>query len=192
MSGLQKTIGLIALLFSTSASAALIEFSYIFDADSLGDSGQVLTGLIDGTVQSDGDTVVINSFLSASLGGSDYGIGAATGIRTGALGDTPMMSFSGDVLDFWVCPLGFSSSSGSDCDFGIEGGFLVSHIAFGSAAHAGHPAFGELYRASDRPLVQENWTAAAVPVPLALPLFLTALAGFFLRHRLQKTQSPEA
>jgi hypothetical protein len=197
-----KTFSKLAVLVSLSvsmaaANAELISFSYIFDANSRGDSGLQLSGVVDGDIQGDGDTININSFISASLGSSIYNFGASTGMRAAIWGDTPTMSFSGATLDFWVCPAGFTSDGANaptgtlaDCPFGEGGGgFLLGDMSWTAGtdldAWAGHPDFGAHYRVGDVPLNVSNWVSS-VPVPAAAWLFGTALiglAGVKRRHR---------
>ncbi|MEM6818165.1 MAG: PEP-CTERM sorting domain-containing protein [Pseudomonadota bacterium] len=171
-----------------SASAAFIEFSYAFESESDESGSQpsslVLSGIVDGTVGSDGDTVTIDSFVSASLGAFDYSFSPATDIRTGAFGGIPALSFSGAVLDFWVCPGGFTPEEADvDCDFGSGGGgFLITNDFFGSGnavARAGAPVFGQNFRAFDRPLSLSSWSARRVSVaePGSLLLLLIGVAG---------------
>ena len=76
-------LGLLASLSLTtlSANAELYSFSYTFDGSDRGTAGHILTGVIDGTMQEDGDTIIINDFLSASLFGHAYDIGDDIGIR---------------------------------------------------------------------------------------------------------------
>ncbi len=122
------TLSLLLTLNMFAANAELIRFSYTFDANSLGTPGHILTGVIDGTILDDSDTILINNFLSVSLAGFDYEKDNFIGIRAANFGDQPVMSLSGDTLDFWVCPQGFTSPDGIDCPFGSEGGFLVSRL----------------------------------------------------------------
>jgi hypothetical protein len=172
-----------------AANADVIEFSYTFDANSLGISGQILAGIIDGTVLDDGDTIVINSCVSATLiteGFDDYlyEIGDMTDIRAATFGDTPVMSFSGIRLDFWVCSTGFVEFN--DCPFGEPGGFLISHLFAGGAARAGAAPFGPTYRVQDRPINVDNWSATRVPEPGTLALLGIGLFGMGLGRRRKK------
>ena len=185
---------LTGILLSHSANAGLFDFSYVFDASRGGTAGHVLAGTVEGELQADGDTIVINQFLSASLAGFEYNITNDIGIRAANPLDAPTMSLSGNTLDFLVCPQGFTSTflGGGDCPFGNEGGFLISYdIEFGTGgtggeAHAGIPDLeiigsngNNVYRDSDFEINVNNWSAsAAVPEPaptILLSLGLLAL-----------------
>ncbi|MFT6438051.1 MAG: hypothetical protein ACJAVI_006136, partial [Candidatus Azotimanducaceae bacterium] len=159
-----------------SVNAEIFKFSYLFDASSNGTAGHVLTGVVDGTLQSDGDTIVINELLSASLAGFAYEMTPAIRIRANNSTDAPKMSISGSKLDFWVCVNGFSqvaADGGGDCPFGNEGGFLVSDVyeidgqAIGWAI-AGIPQIEDLvngnnrYRDIDIPINVSNWSAVSL------------------------------
>ena len=152
-----------------AANAELISFSYTFDANPRGVPGHVLTGIVDGTVLEDGDTIEINNFIMASLDGYRYVIGNFIGIRTANFGDVPVMSLSGDTLDFWVCTQGFTQVflGGGDCPFGAEGGFLISDNldligTGGGNARAGIPELGDVFRDFDSPINKSNWSAEIV------------------------------
>lgn len=148
-------------------------FTYVFDASSRGTAGHELSGLIDGTLQSDGDTIVINRVLAASLDGYGYNFDSQVSIRAQDPTMPATMSLSGQKIDFWVCPKGFSSvfsNSGGDCPFGSAGGFLVSENFFteDGGAIAGIPAIEEIvngsnrYRDIDNPLNRSNFNVAKV------------------------------
>ena len=165
------------LLSSAAANAELYAFSYTFDASVRGTEGHALTGVVDGTLLDDRDTIVINNVVSASLAGIGYDITSDIGIRAANPLDAPIMSLSGDNVDFWVCTQGFTTVFGTgsifdDCRFGAEGGFLVSSdsLVFGTGdpgtgrAHAGIPALGNSYRDADQPLNIANWSAQLAAV----------------------------
>lgn len=159
------------------ASAAYFEFSYIFAANQTGTPGHVLTGVVEGELQADGDTIVVESFLSASLAGFPYTITDDIGIRNPDQTQPALMSLSGDTLEFWVCPQGFTGDygepyPGGDCVFGTDGGFLISYnFDFGSSTvgERAHAGIAELsvngrYRDSDAPVNRAGWTARQLSV----------------------------
>lgn len=85
-----------------------------------GTAGNVLTEIVDGTLQEDKRTVVINKLHAASLAGCGYRVGENAGIRANDPLASPILSISGAKLDFWICPQGFNAdtlSSGGDCPF---------------------------------------------------------------------------
>jgi hypothetical protein len=151
-------------------SEVRVQFSYTFEGNIRGTKGDVLTAEVDGILLADNDTVAIINLRKASLAGYDYVINKGfVGIRAANPAEIPRLSLSGNVLDFWICPLGFSSinQGGGDCSFGTEGGFLVSQeiTPVGSnVAWAGIPALGQSYRDGDRPLNIDNWSTEITKV----------------------------
>ena len=153
------------------------KFAYTFDASQLGTPGHVLMGFVAGNLLPDGDTIVIQDFLSASLAANPYLFTEDAGIRAFDPLDTPKMSLSGAKIDFWVCPQGFTltTNGAGDCSFGDEGGFLFSDdFEFNREnlvgplgwARAGIPEIEQLsdgsnrYRDEDIPINIANWSAA--------------------------------
>ena len=143
-----------------------IRFSYTFTGNQRGDAGNIITGIIDGMLESDNDTIEILGFKQVSLAGIDYQISESIGIQAILPANKPKMSLSGAVLDFWVCVQGFSQTTADgsgDCPFGAEGGFLFSQAGLDGVtepwALAGIPELGASYRNSDIPLTLANWQA---------------------------------
>lgn len=159
---------LVFITLPVAAQAELFLFSYTFDGNARGTGGNELSGVVQGSLLGDGDTILIHNFLSASLAGFPYEFSKYIGIRAADPDDQPVMSLSGAALDFWVCPLGFSEvdrDGAPDCPFGAEGGFLLSQFTTtvgDNAAWAGIPELGAGYRDGDRPLNLANWSAEAV------------------------------
>jgi cytochrome c5 len=144
-------------------------FSYTFTGNQRGDAGNIITGLIEGMVAADNDTIEILEFKQISLAGIDYQLSESIGIQAILPANKPKMSLSGAVLDFWVCVQGFSQTTADgsgDCPFGAEGGFLFSQAGLDSItdpwALAGIPELGASYRNSDIPLTLANWQAEIV------------------------------
>lgn len=128
------------------ASADLFEFTYTFDGETPYSfifepghyqTGAQLTGVVEGTLLGDGDTIVVDELVSASLAGYDYSISTNAGVRGHVPGTAATISLSGDNLDIWVCVQGFNPETvdspdypnGGDCPFGAEGGFLLNNVA---------------------------------------------------------------
>ncbi|PCJ18988.1 MAG: hypothetical protein COA96_16455 [SAR86 cluster bacterium] len=207
---LLNKLTILMLLSSTAltANATTISFSYLFEGSTNGEAGSILQGVIDGDIQGDGNTIFINNFISASLTDSNgihnYVFSATPGIRgfgedIGGNANPASMSFNGDILDFWVCPGGFTSSPG-DCAFGVDGGgFLITNgpeyvdgqtdprSFFTERAHAGHADLTNSYRVSDIDYNTANWNASisSVPEPASLSLLLLGVLG--LRRRVKKS-----
>jgi hypothetical protein len=159
-----------------------VNFSYTFDANIRGTSGHVLAGVAEGFLQDDDDTIKISSFRNLTLNSIPYLINQREiNIRASDPSATPVMSLSGDTLDFWVCVKGFTffgdSPNDGDCSFGGDGGFLIgpyidtsngsciSESAPGVCvvwAWAGIPELGEDYRDGDIPMEPINWTAEVI------------------------------
>lgn len=159
---------LLLTTFTVAAQAELFLFSYTFDNNTRGTGGNELSGVVNGSLLGDGDTIAIHNFVSASLAGFPYEFSKYVGIRAADPDDQPVMSLSGASLDFFVCPLGFSvvdQYGDPDCPFGAEGGFLISDhtTTVGvNVAWAGIPQLGAGYRDGDRPLNLANWSAEPV------------------------------
>jgi Leucine-rich repeat (LRR) protein len=133
----------------------LFEFSYTFL------SGEVLSGVINGVVLADQDTVEIISFISAKFDNENFSNISNDEIRATLITDTPRMSLSGDVLDFWVCPEGFTAQylDGGDCNFRNESGFLLTHsIEFAENGWAGAGPGDGNTKPSEVGLTIANWT----------------------------------
>ncbi|MBU3004212.1 beta-propeller fold lactonase family protein [Paraglaciecola arctica] len=164
-------------LSRTFPPTQLFSFNYTFDASERGTQGHVMSGVFEGILQEDNDTIVIESFVAGSLAGFDYLTSGSVGMRAADPSAKPQMSLSGDTVDFWICPQGFSAvgdNGNGDCSFGSEGGFLISPyvntntgdcIAESSPgicelwAWAGIPELGDDYRDGDIPYNKANWSA---------------------------------
>lgn len=152
-------------------------FSYTFDASARGTPGEILSGVVEGQLTEDGDTILIDRFIKADLSGIKYNISASTEIRAADPTQRPKMSISGKEMDFWVCAEGFDvyyENGEGDCIFGETGGFLVSpYVDVQTAeciqlnaseqcinwAWAGIPDKTNAYRVGDIPAIQSNWVA---------------------------------
>ena len=178
-------LALVALGPAT-ASASLIDFRYEFG------SGSVLAGQVNGTVQGDGDSFVVNSFGAVTLNDIALDPIAPSEVCSGAdfpaCGNLPTMSFSGNVMDIFVCAMGFNRFG--NCSFAHEGGFYFSSTGHYQFARAGVPnSSGNLF-VTDWRYSPGNWSASlatgAVDVPEPGTLALIAmgmLALVALRRR---------
>jgi hypothetical protein len=155
--------------FSSAAQAAKFDFSYTLV------SGDILTGRLDGDVQEDGDTVMVNSVSGAKLNGVR---GPRLPFVTSFVGlileqDAPAtVSFSGTFLDIYA-----ARSNGRD------GFIFVSLDAFELYKYSGGFSFGEAvqdYNAA-------NWSLTPVPEPLTMLGAGAAVAfGASFKRRLAK------
>ncbi len=158
---------LISLLFVGSVNAALMNFDYTYT------DGSVLSGSFDGTIQTDSDTVFINSFNIvqydlfefSSIELSDFA--SVSDFPSGDL--QPLVSFSGDAMDIFVCPNGFIAGN---CGFSFDSGFFLGTATVGVGAGLGDDTF-ENFNAN-------NWnlTTASVPAPSSILIFSMAVIGF--------------
>jgi len=163
----KQTLLAMLLLTPLTAGATLFSFNYTFDNNS------VLEGTLDGTLQSDSDTVFINSFDSVYYSGTALASIEENDIRSdsdypaGAL--QPLVSLSGDTMDVFVCALGFSSAG--NCTFSIQGGFYLGTASNNSAA--GNPGVVSTFEGYDA----GQWNMSPVPVPAAIWMLGPGLIG---------------
>ncbi len=135
--------------------------------------GEILTGNIVGQIdRRNPDIVYVRSFGTVTYMGIPYPAIDHKEFNSVPYGDRPVMSFTGDVLNFRACPSGFTDPDfqtgvpRQDCPFGNEGGFLLSH----TLRRFGEPSFatavdlpGSGVRSSDRPIVVSNWILIVLP-----------------------------
>lgn len=114
-------------LVTTPVVVLGVPFTFSYDFD----DGSSLTGILDGIVQSDNDTIEVIDFSSASWNGFSFPdiapdeFSAVSDFPAGLL--PPTVSFSGNTFDLFVCPLGFSQTG--NCSFGADSGFLLGLMA---------------------------------------------------------------
>ncbi len=184
----------LALLATANSNAEPMTFSYTFVGQPKQpfSAGAVLTGTIDGTIDPmNPDIVYVNSFgpvrfIRPGLPIFNYASIDSTEFNTIPSGQMTVMSFSGSILDFRSCPLGFTNSSVppfttppfDDCPFafapgggfGISYNFLAGAGGFASAADGtgNTPLCSDVEpdgprgiagcRATDVPIHAENWS----------------------------------
>jgi PEP-CTERM motif len=164
-------------LYLPQTEAALFEISYTF-----GDN--TLEGTIDGTLQVDNNKVAVNSMQNLTFNGAAgpsllpvynadkfyselypafYPMQPGFPTET-----TPWLTLDGSYMNFLACPAG-------DCNNGFA--FIVADSL---AAVLGGSAYiaGSSWGFTHEEFVPANWQMSAVPVPGALWLFGSALAGF--------------
>jgi hypothetical protein len=165
-------------LVPQEAKAALFDFSYTFS------TGQV-AGKLDGILQGDGNTVLINSFSNLTFAGSPAPnlpfIESVTNLFIGS-GNPPATTLNGIFQDFITC-------TDIICDDGFA---LASVNPFGFPAAFSGSSFGQVFEDYE----PQNWSLTPVPgtpVPGPLPLLGVAAAfgyGRKLRKRI-KASKPE-
>ena len=134
----------LALLATANSNAEPMTFSYTFEGMPFQPfaAGAVLTGTIDGTIDPmNPDIVYVNSFgpvrfIRPGLPIFNYASIDSTEFNTIPSGQMTVMSFSGSILDFRSCPLGFTmflppsnTPPFDDCPFAFApgGGFGISY-----------------------------------------------------------------
>ncbi|MBY8975202.1 VPLPA-CTERM sorting domain-containing protein [Rhodobacteraceae bacterium NNCM2] len=173
MKSLAAAVAFCVSMVANDASALQYSFSYT-------DTGFNLSGLLEGSLQADNDTIFVDDFGPVTFNGTlladiePADIVSISDFPVGAL--QPLVSISGTSMDVFVCAQGFSSGN---CSFANDGGFLLQ----GSTAFAGNG----LGLDANTSLTTGNWTiseVSAVPVPATLPLLAAGLAGFgFMMRR---------
>lgn len=150
-----------------SAYGASFNFSYTLE------SGDVVSGMMDGIIQPDNDTVIISAVNMPMFNGSpaidllfiDY---SAAGLENQIPSAPAIVSFSGSTMDFLACDT-------SLCDDGflfVTSGFLADF--FGSPLYNSGPSYGlaaEIYNPANWNLTKKTIT----PEPnIILGLFLVS------------------
>ncbi len=158
------------LLFaSLNSQAATYNFQYTFS------DASVLQGVFDGTLQSDNDTVFINSFDIVQYAGVVFPTISNSAFATSpfSFGGAPRLSFSGNGLDLFVCSGGFDGDG--VCNVNEPTLILDSNFSLISVTTNTENPPPDFYDPA-------NWSLseapAAVPVPAAAWLFGSALIGF--------------
>lgn len=166
----------ISLMFfaSFNTQAATFNFKYTFT------DASALEGMLDGTIQADNDTVLINSFGTVQYAGVIFPTISNSAFQSSpfsAMGSLPSVSFSGNLLDIFVCSGGFYMNGVCDInkpffildvnDSGFDGLIFVSTDTVNPPADSYN---------------RDNWSLTQVPTSVPLPaatwLFGSVLLGF--------------
>lgn len=158
-------VALVFLLGSLNTQAATYNFKYTFS------DASALEGTFDGTLQTGGDVVNINSFSAVQYAGVVFPIITDSSFTTSPFSSNgmPRVSFSGQVLDVFACSGGFDNDGVCNVD---EPFFILdadASLIFVSTNTVNPPP--DFYDAS-------NWRLSEVPAPAAVWLFGSALLGF--------------
>ena len=170
-------------LFLPQAEAALFDFSYAFN-------GNTLEGLLEGTLQGDNNTVAVNSIQTLTFNDEArpslplvhnadnlYSVVLYPGIfplqPSFPVETTPWLTLDGSYMNFVFCQLG-------DCDngFNINAGNSLATLFNGPFIAA-----GSSYGFTHSDYVQVGWHMSALPLPATLPLFATGVAAMAWRRR---------
>ena len=164
-----------SMAIANPVDALTFDFSYTFE------SGDVLSGVLEGEIfEEEEDVVIVSEITSSFFNDTDLGskevvnffpetdVGLGT-ILLGLEPLTPIVTFSGLGMDFFACDSfsfdgpGFPNLDNSECDTGFFA------FAFGEG-FIGNAAFGEAFNA-------ENWSLTPVPTPAAVLPILTGIFG---------------
>ncbi|HBE21744.1 MAG TPA: PEP-CTERM sorting domain-containing protein [Cyanobacteria bacterium UBA11149] len=135
------------------AEAASFNFSYTLQ------NGSILSGMLDGDLQADGDTVFVSAINMPTfngVAGPDLPfVQSAIGFSTGNFGQTATVSFSGNLMDIIAC-------TDSNCFEGFA--FEGSGAIFGFPLYDSSSSYGN----TTEPYNPQNWQLTAkntTPVP---------------------------
>ncbi|MDO9310353.1 MAG: PEP-CTERM sorting domain-containing protein [Nitrosomonas sp.] len=174
-------------LFLPQAEAALFNFSYAYN-------GNILEGIVDGTLEGDNNIVAVNSIQTLTFNGearpslplvhnADYLYSVVLypdifPLQPGfPVETTPWLSLDGSYMNLVFCQLG-------DCDNGVNfnAGNSLATLFSGPFIAA-----GSSYGFTHSDYVQADWHMSAVPVPepetYAMLLGGLGLLGFMTRRR---------
>ena len=167
-----------SLAIANPANALTFDFSYTFE------SGDILSGVLEGDIVDDeGDVVIVSEITSSFFNDIDLGskevvnffpetdIGIAA-IFGGLEPFTPLVTFSGFAMDIFACDSFVSDEEGFPWpeEEQCETGFAVFAFDSGEADFIGGPILGEEFN-------PESWSLTAVPTPAAVLPTLTGLFG---------------
>ncbi len=179
---------LTTLVTGTTAQAVTYEFSYVSGTDTL-------TGLVEGELLGNQDTLLISSFTDVVYNGVSYGaLGFVTGTRwlTDGRVRNAYMSLSGDRLDFVACDtpacttylaMGTRNTTlsrlvGGDAtlsSFGVNE-FMTTTTSFAAAEWT----------------PETNLTLPSIPLPSSLPLLGAAIGAIFMIGRYRRSPAATA
>lgn len=171
------------VLFLPRAEAALFDFSYTYN-------GNTLAGIVDGTLQGDNNKVAVNSIQTLTFNSEArpslplvhnadhlYSVELYPGafpLQPGfPVETTPWFSLDGSYMNLVFCQLG-------DCDngFNVNAGNSLATLFNGPFVAA-----GTSYGFTHSPYAQADWQMSAIPLPATLPLFATGIAAMAWRRR---------
>jgi len=161
-------IAVAAAAIATGADAATFHYSYQFN------SGDLLMGTLEGTVQGDGNTIIVSAVGLPTISGNPFPAGSDDLISDdGNVMGSALVTFDGSLMDFGVV----NSSLGNGFNLHSDPGVPVNFAGFALPAGFASVLFhGEAFN-------PEAWSIAQIPLPASLPLLLSGIAGLFVTRR---------
>jgi hypothetical protein len=145
-----------------TACAPLAQAAYVFSYENAG--GDVLSGILDGTLQADNDRIVVTGISDLRINGNGlFDIGFVESFQEFNLGIGPLdpvVRVSGNFMDLIACP----TPSCND-------GFLFLNVP--PTQSVADSSFGFF----DASFETSHWSISQVPVPAAVWLFGSGLLG---------------
>lgn len=179
-------VGLLSVCLAAPAQAAIFNFSYFDETN-----GDLLSGVLDGDVQSDGDIVQVSKIGPTTVNGNATEpitrIDSVSDLEGQIVGAPPVVSFSGQTMDLSAS---FSFGDG----FGTGGfGFDSSGIFLDEPTYFRSPDFTEIITSGPVPFTAGNWSLVAqsnppqgVPEPSLVIGMLGSIALLITSQKKQK------
>jgi len=135
--------------------------------------GSILSGKLDGDLQGDNDTVVVNSvsdlsFNGAPAAGSFPFLDSVTNFNI-ASGLPPVVSISGSLMDLLV----------ANPAAAFDGFAFETSGVLGSPVYQAGPTFGSTFETYE----PANWTLTPVPEPSSIVMFSVGALGMMFARR---------
>ncbi|MEA5511857.1 hypothetical protein VB715_18965 [Crocosphaera sp. UHCC 0190] len=147
------------LMGNTAASAASFNLSYTTAG------GSMYTGMLDGDLQLDENTINVTSFIMSQLNGSSLPETPIVRSSSGSLGSLGIVSLNGSIMNLGACTNTTCNSGIFIGNLGFEGGDLFSATT----------AFGPNFE----PFESSRWTLTEKP-PIPEPSVTLALVSLGL------------
>lgn len=168
----------LAFTAQQQASASTFDFSYAYN-DGVGDTGTI-AGVINGTLQPDNNTVIVNSIQNLTLNGTPESAllfsSSSDVYYVYSTGLLPTTTLNGSFMDMFACDIPGVCTSFLEFDFG-------NNLATSTSPNFTISLPGTLYSGT---FVQADWSMNAVtsvPVPAALPLLAVGGLAFGWQRR---------
>lgn len=167
-----RNLALAAVLAMGAVQADASTFSFSYELD----SGSVLDGLFEGTLQGDADTIIVLSFSDVTFDGGPRSITFVDSFSNFNFGSgaDPVLSLSGTIADIIACTTPV-------CLDGFV--FDAAGVGFGAPIVYSGPTFGEALEPYDPTRFSVEQVMAAIPLPASAFLLIGALGSLRLARR---------